>query len=204
MSDVEYGTDLPVFNWTRLNEGYQQAVGLARIILKATTPELGSGDKRSSAFLVDMNEVFERFVWTALRESLGLPRSVFPLESRGRPLFLDQRKRIKLEPDLSWWRDGRCIFVGDAKYKRVAASGVKHPDLYQMLAYTTATGLPRGLIIYAQGETEPTTHVVHLAGKSIEVRILDLDGSPQECLDRVALLANSIRLSARASAVDVA
>ena len=30
------------------------------------------------------------------------------------------------------------MLVGDLKYKRVNVEGVKHPDLYQLLAYATA------------------------------------------------------------------
>ena len=71
---------------------------------------------------------------------------------------------MPLYPDLSWWERGRCVFVGDVKYERTGAGGGRSPDLYQLLAYATAAGLPGGLLIYAAGEATPVAHrVVHAA-----------------------------------------
>lgn len=50
-----------------------------------------------------MNDVFEDFVVTALREALGLSDRVFRQASKGRNLFLDASQQVRLEPDLSWW-----------------------------------------------------------------------------------------------------
>ena len=159
----------------------------------AVVTDLRRGDRRASAFLINMNEVFERFVWEALRESLGLTEDTFPHEAKGRKLFLDQRKRITLEPDLSWWDRGKCVFVGDAKYKKVSIGGVKNPDIYQMLAYTTAANLPSGLLIYAKGEAPSASHSIPLAGKTIEVRTLDLDGTPEYSLRQIDEIAYEVR-----------
>ena len=57
---------------------------------------------------------------------------------------------------------------------------MKHPDIYQMLSYTTATGLDTRMLIYAKGEAEPVIHDIPMAGRSIEVRALDLSGAPDE------------------------
>ena len=119
-------------------------------------------------------------MWVALREALGLSERVFPFEAKARKLHLDAKKRVRLEPDLSWWEGRRCVWVGDAKYKRITVKGVKHPDIYQMLSYTTATGLDTGMLIYAKGEAEPVIHDIPMAGRSIEVRALDLSGAPDE------------------------
>ena len=160
VSDSDYGKVIPEFQWDRLNSRYQPAYELAKLVLRSTSPDLRRGDSRASAFLVNMNEVFERFVWEALRESLGLTKNTFPHEAKGRKLFLDQRKRIKLEPDLSWWDRGKCVFVGDAKYKKVSVRGIKNPDIYQMFAYTTSANLPSGLLIYAKGEAPSASHSI--------------------------------------------
>ncbi|MHB0960427.1 MAG: 5-methylcytosine restriction system specificity protein McrC [Pirellulaceae bacterium] len=140
---------------TRLNERYWGALELAKLILQASSIELRHGQHQASSFLVDMNQVFEDFVVIALRESLGLNERQFPQNARGRRICLDVASRVVLEPDLSWWQANRCCFVGDVKYKRVNAPGIKHPDLYQLLAYTVATDLPNGLLVYAAGEGEP-------------------------------------------------
>lgn len=100
---------------------------------------------------------------------------------------------MKLEPDLSWWDKGRCVFVGDAKYKLVGASGAKNPDVYQMLAYMTATGLSSGTVVYAAGEAEAADYFIPHAEKRVKVRILDLAQEPAAVLGDIDELAARIR-----------
>jgi 5-methylcytosine-specific restriction enzyme subunit McrC len=88
--------------------------------------------------------------------------------------------------------------VGDVKYKRVNAAGIKHPDLYQLLAYTIAADLPCGLLVYAAGEGEPITHEVVEVEKRLEVVTLDLSGGPDEILEQVRVVADRIHEIARA------
>jgi 5-methylcytosine-specific restriction enzyme subunit McrC len=184
---------LPEIVWTRLNARYRPAVELARLILRATSFDLAHGDVRSSSFLVDMNQLFEDFVVTALREELRVSARSFPQGSSSRALRLDRAGRVSLKPDISWWDGHVCRFVGDVKYKRVNAAGVQHPDLYQLLAYTVAADLPGGLLIYAAGEGEPARHdVVHI-GKQLEVVTLDLAGPPDEVLTQMREVAGRVR-----------
>jgi len=180
---------LPEIAWNRLNEHYGPAVDLARLILQAISFDLHHGDVTASAFLIDMNAVFESFVVTALREALRLSPQIFPGR---RQLCLDRGRAVRLEPDLSWWQGPTCLFVGDVKYKRVNATGIKHPDLYQLLAYTIAADLPSGLLLYAAGEGEPVTHEVVEVGKRLEVLTLDLSEAPDEILRQVESVAGRI------------
>jgi 5-methylcytosine-specific restriction enzyme subunit McrC len=184
---------LPTIVWTRLNERYRPAVQLATLILRATSFDLAHGGVRASAFLVDMNQVFEDFVVLALRDELRLSERVFPQGGWGRSLRLDEEHRITLLPDISWWEAGRAVFVGDVKYKRLREDQVKNADVYQVLAYTIAADLPGGLLIYAAGEREPSVHtVVHLS-KRIEIVTLDLRGTPDDVLAQVRELAVRVR-----------
>lgn len=201
---VEYVHAPPPPSFTRLTEHYRGAVELARLILDSSGFELRTGEVASHAFLIDMNKVFERFALVALREQLRLDESTFPAGALGRDLHLDQRfpPLIDLQPDLSWWEaDGTPSFVGDLKYKRTRVDEVKHADVYQLLAYTIATDLPSGLLIYAAGEAESGTHVVMHAGKRLEVRALDISGHPEDVRARVRELAARIR-EIRADALD--
>jgi 5-methylcytosine-specific restriction enzyme subunit McrC len=184
---------LPEIAWDRLNEHYRGAVELAKLILRSTSFDLGHGSIRASTFLIDMNEVFESFVAEALREALSLSPRSFPRGARGRSLWLDHGRAVRLEPDLSWWDGSACVFVGDLKYKRVGAQGIKYPDLYQLLAYTVAAGLSTGLLIYAAGEGEPVAHEVVEVGKRLEVITLDLSREPRELLAAIAELAERVR-----------
>jgi len=196
VSVVEYDRAPRVPPFTRLNEHYRGAVELACVILDGSTFDLRPGGVASHSFLIDMNRVFERFALVALREALQLDPRVFPAGASGRQLHLDTRVPpvIDLQPDISWWEfDGRPSFVGDLKYKRTQVDEVKHPDIYQLLAYTTAMNLPAGLLIYAAGEADSGTHIVRHAGKRLEVRTLDISGRPIDVLERVRALADRIR-----------
>jgi 5-methylcytosine-specific restriction enzyme subunit McrC len=184
---------LPSPTYTRLNERYRGAVELARLILAGSSIELAHGAVRAASFLIDMNQVFEDFLVTALRESLGFDERTLVQGGKGRQLHLDVARRIVLRPDISIWRGDRCRFVADAKYKKLEQGEFKHADLYQLTAYTIATALPGGMLIYAKGEAEPAVHeVVHL-GKRLEIVGLDLAGPPEAILAQVDVVAGRIR-----------
>ena len=177
---------------TRLNRHYERPLALARLILGDETIELSGQAVTSTGMLFDMAKVFESFVHVALREALGLSSKNFPKNSTGHGLYLDDNQRVPLRPDLSWWDRGRCVMVGDVKYKKTVDGKGKEPDLYQMLAYTTATQLDTGLLVYAAGESEPVTHTVSLAGKQLAVHTLTLSDEPEAILAEIGALADKI------------
>ena len=180
----------PEVRYSRLNEHYRPAVELARLIIEDSSLELFHGDVEGAAFLIDMNKVFERFLYVALREALGLSQRQWRSQAH---LDLDEGEHIKMNPDLSWWEGSQPLFVGDAKYKKLEPQGFRHADIYQMLAYCTAADLPSGLLVYAAGEDEPNSYRIKHAGKTIEVASLDLNGTPDEILKEVRSLADLVR-----------
>jgi 5-methylcytosine-specific restriction enzyme subunit McrC len=189
---------LDVVALDRLNAHYAPALSMATMIIRGRSLEAAAGETESTSLLFNMNTVFEDFVVETLREHLGLSAGAFPQNAVGKGLRLDEAGLIKLKPDLSWWESGRCVFVGDAKYKRLTGEGLKHADLYQLLTYTISTGLPSGLLVYAAGEAEPATHVVNNAGKRLVVTSMDLSGdlrSLRHETERIAALVQSVRLA---------
>ena len=189
--------DVPQVPFDRLNEHYRGVVTLARLVLRRGAFEADRGQVRASGFLMDMNQVFQEFVTVALREALGLSehefgeRFVFSLD---KPLP-GEKGRISLKPDLVWRDGSSCVFVGDAKYKRIRDERIPNADLYQLLAYTTALNLPGGLLVYAQDEDEreSATYTVRHSGKRLEVAALDLSGTLDQVLERVRELAGRVR-----------
>ena len=190
VSPVEFAPNrVPAVEIDRLNDHYRGVLVLSQLVLRHGAFEADRGAVRASGFLMDMNVVFQEFVTTALREALGVSERVF-LE-KNIP-SLDKDGRVRLKPDLTWWQGGSCVFVGDAKYKRMHDRHVPNADLYQLLAYTTALGLPGGMLIYAQGEAEPLVHEVRRSGKRLEVAALDLSGTLEQVLARVQSLAGRV------------
>jgi 5-methylcytosine-specific restriction enzyme subunit McrC len=189
VSDSRYSPRrLPEIALTRLNRHYQTPIELAKLILRNSSVELRAGRATIGQFLVNMNDLFEEFVYAAIGRRL--PPG--PLWVRGKPLFLDAGRRVRMEPDLSWWQGGRCIFVGDAKYKRTG-SGENH-DLYQLLAYCIATGRSQGLLLYAEA-AGPVAHIVEEDGVSLRVEGVDL-GAPlpklEARIDEIAALVTQM------------
>lgn len=189
--------DLPAFTYSRLDEHYRPAVELARLIIENTSLELFQGKVVGAAFLIDMNKVFERFLYVALGEALGFPNREWKHEEN---LALDEDSRIRMKPDLSWWPSGSAtnrvqpLFVGDAKYKWIEPREFHNDDIYQILAYCTAANLSYGLLVYVGVGTSSTYRIKH-AGKTIEVASLDLAGTPETILAGVGRLADRVRYS---------
>jgi 5-methylcytosine-specific restriction enzyme subunit McrC len=183
---------VPDVSFDRRTEHYRAAIGLARLILSGMSFDLEAGGVAASAFLIDMNKVFEDFVVEALRDTLGASPRIVVQGAAGKRLFLDVAQRISLKPDVSIWAGDRCRFVGDVKYKRIRADEFPNADLYQLTAYAIATGLPGGMLIYAAGPEEGAVHeVVHL-GKRLELVPLDLRADPQTILAQVSALGSRI------------
>ena len=195
----------PEIRYTRLDEHYRPAVELARLIIESSSLELFAGRVSGASFLINMNVVFEQFLYVALGEALGVGNDQW---KRGKVLKLDEDGRIDLEPDLCWWSPGyagsgpRPRFVGDAKYKKLDAPGFKHADIYQMLAYSIAADLPSGLLIYAGGEDSDSEYRINHAGKVIEVATLNLTGTPEDILGEVDHLAERIRAHVRVPSLE--
>lgn len=186
----DYRRGAPEVRYTRLNSHYRPAVELARLIIDNSSLELFHGEVAGASFLLDMNKVFEQFLFVALREALGLPEREW---RSGERLTLDVDGKIRLYPDLSWWSGGSCRFVGDAKYKRITPTGFPNADIYQMLAYCTAADLPSGLLVYAAGESEPGVYRIRKADKVIDVDSLDLKGQPEDILTEVKRIAEKVK-----------
>ncbi len=193
VSYVEFPpSGVPEVPFDRLNEHYRGVVTLARLVLRRGAFEANRGEVRASGFLMDMNQVFQEFVTVALREALKVPERELCSPKEMPRVTLAEGNRVRLEPDLSWWNGGVCTFVGDVKYKSIDSSS-RIADLYQLLAYTTALNLPGGLLIYAEGEPVPPTYLVRYAHKKLHVAVLDISGTLEEVLERVARLAATVR-----------
>ena len=138
--------------FTRLNEHYKPALRLARLVLENLTLQDAIGETQASSFMLDMNELFERFVTERLRRALRGRLAVKDQQTS----HLDAERRVAIRPDLTFGSSGSTRFVADIKYKLTDDSaGGPNADLYQLLAYTTALDLPEGMLIYCLDADEP-------------------------------------------------
>jgi 5-methylcytosine-specific restriction enzyme subunit McrC len=203
VSDTRFDRrSLPTFSYNRLNERYRQPLELARLIVQNTSPELRAGDVSTIALTFDMNVVFEDFIFAAMGDSLSAFGEPAERWCHGRSVALDEATLLEPEPDLSLWRGGRCVFVGDAKYKVTGKGAID--DLYQLLAYCTATDLREGLLIYAEQPAGPMTHRVVHGGPQLHVEAVNVEAPTEMLLARCRELAGRVLNIAAASERELA
>ncbi|TDV52210.1 McrBC 5-methylcytosine restriction system component [Actinophytocola oryzae] len=91
---------------TRLNERYQYALHLARLILHGSSAELGETDVSVSGFLLTMHRIFEDFICATLTEELTKYRGYTDIQ---RDIYLDEGNQVTIT--LTWFgtpaRSGR-------------------------------------------------------------------------------------------------
>jgi len=138
--------------FSRLNEHYRPALRLARLVLANLTLQDVLGETQASSFMLDMNELFERFVTERLRRAL---RGRLDVKGQHQDR-LDEERYVTIKPDLLFSANGTPRFVADIKYKLTddTAAG-RAADYYQLLAYTTALDLPEGVLIYCLDANRP-------------------------------------------------
>lgn len=190
---------IPKVHFTHLNRHYERSILLARMILSATSFELGDGRIYAPGLLINMNWVFEEFVRVALAEALHEPASRF---GKGRLDFYrsdTEPTPTGVAPDLMWTPYGAPVFVGDAKYKRRTDENMCNADLYQMLAYIIAADLPSGMLIYPENknEVEATKLSIVNIGRTIEICTIDISAEPRDILASVASIAACVRKMAK-------
>lgn len=177
------------FVYGRLNAEYEPIHHLCALFLRGASVSEHAGGTQFRTFLLDMNQLFEHFVTEALR--LRAPRG---LDLSGQyATHLDRDRRVAIRPDLLVSRHGRPTLVADCKYKRVREDTVHHHDVYQTLAYCTALGLDRGMLLYPKHEA-PDLAAIAIRNRDIVIRqvALDLGGAPSDLTAACDALADTV------------
>lgn len=196
---MEEVSDLPVrgdgldrITFTRLNEHYRPALSLARLLLDNLTLVDQKGGTPAACFMVDMNDLFERFITERLARALSGRLAV----EAQTWTHLDACRRVGMRPDLVFRRprSGAVVYAGDIKYKLTEDAFGNNADYYQLLAYTTALDLPEGVLIYCRSDVgRPAREItVRHAGKKLHVRAVDLAGTPAQVAKEIEHLADWI------------
>lgn len=105
------------FRWDRSTERFRIAFELARRLLKGRGHEMESGDADTFVFLVNMADVFEDYVGAVLAAHF---RTEITTQHTLGTLFKLPKGGIFQTADYVWHLGG-TLFIGDAKYKHLAA-----------------------------------------------------------------------------------
>ncbi|GAB2776629.1 McrBC 5-methylcytosine restriction system component [Nocardioides salsibiostraticola] len=173
-----------------LNDHYGPALKLCRLVLEGLGLTHAAGGLEGRSFLVNMNDLYERWVGAELTRRLWPDLEV---EEQDRTA-LSTKGTVLMKPDLVFRRDGQIVFVADLKYKLTASGIGKGSDYYQLLAYATVLRLNRGLLIYCQSEETPDRQItVAGGGQHLHTHSLPLAGAWTAVEAGLDELATSIR-----------
>ena len=165
------GAAIDRFRYNRFNEDYRPIHQLCRLFLEGNSLSEQLGVMDSRIFLLDMNELFEKFVTQLLISAACGRLSVEPQFG----LHLDQEEKVAMHPDILVRYDGAPALVADCKYKRTEPESYKNHDYYQVLSYCIATGVERGILLYPVDRvTTDDTVQVKNAGITIEQMTINL------------------------------
>lgn len=189
--------DLEWMSYTRRNEHYRPAHALASLLLRrlAVRDLLTPGGTRSFAFLIDMNELFERFVTRLVTDALRADNIYVHAQRRDRSIVkhdITDRTYSAIIPDLlleGRYRGDLIRLPVDAKYKLYDTKKLNEADVYQAFFYAFAYAaetdrrhLARAVILYPRstdGSDAALRVETHMG--SITARIqafgVDIDGA---------------------------
>jgi|GEM_PF-2143131 len=177
-------------HYHRLNDDYRLIHGLCRLFLEGSSISENVGAIRFRGFLLDMNQLFERFVTQAFRScSESAEFSIVPQEESELSDSLSTQA-VYIRPDVIVRRGERVVAVVDAKYKKITGPYKNH-DLYQMVAYGTALACGSTYLYYPATESD-FEGAIFLKNSSITIEIRCLDIENKHCVDLAEESANNL------------
>ena len=123
---------------TRLNEHYADAMRLSRLVLQAMSLSHEAGDQQAHSLMVDMDDLFRRWILQELDLRLAPDLRIDADED----VWLDEGRAVTMAPDLIVRRGAQVVLVGDATYSMGADGYLASRDYLKLVAYTTAMGQP--------------------------------------------------------------
>lgn len=183
-------------HFTRLNAHYRPALKLSRLALGSSSLLDQAGCTAANSFLIDMNDLFQRFVESRLRRLLRGRLDVVAEPT----VWLGRGQQIRMLPDLVFEKKRSITYVGDVKYK-VTDTG-RNEDYYQLLAYVTALGLREGVLIYCaeSGQPLPRRVEVRNSGALLHAHPIRASGRIEAVEASLAELADWIAVRAELGA----
>lgn len=143
--------DLDGLLYDRLNDDYRILHALCRFFLDYSSPIYTQGDYETLPFLVNMNQLFEKFVASWLQTHLPPPYTVKIQED----LTVGKTGQLRVNPDLVIYEAAeRPLMVLDTKYKIPDTPAAD--DVYQVAFYASnGLGCQQAILVYPQRLARP-------------------------------------------------
>ncbi len=158
--------------YNRLNQDYEPLHALCRFFLEHTGPTHQMGDRSMLPILVNMERLFELFVFEWLKTHLPPALSIIPQESV--TFQMGQQVTIRIDITISDDTTGNTCFVLDTKYK--APDQPAADDVEAVVAYAVAKDCRDAILIYPAPLPNPISGYF---GANIRVRsvVFNLSGN---------------------------
>jgi 5-methylcytosine-specific restriction enzyme subunit McrC len=176
-------------------EAYRPLLDLCGLLLAGLAPGEAAGGAGAPAFLLDMEQAFEgyltRGVVAALARSQHVTVEAQATRTVSRPAA--GQPDVTLRPDLLIGAGGRPALAVDAKWKRPPKGALVTADLYQVLAYCTALGLGKGVLVYPGRRDRAWEYEFPHTSIRVAVHTLRVAGPRRACARSLRRLARSLR-----------
>ncbi len=167
---------LSKIRFTRLNERFKVAFNLAKIILFG----FNGLEDEIIGFFVDMNELFEKYVYRAVEKSFPEFKVEYQKSLDGL-IYRDGKPMLNPTPDIVVFDGDKIRLIIDAKYKEVINDRGLVPqsgDIYQAYAYSSLGNCDVVLVYPKYGEFNKSLDKIDFTffnGKKLIVLPFDLD-----------------------------
>lgn len=185
-NDVEYKSvdinKLDCIHFNRLNQRFKTSFEIAILLLKQSIP-LFSQDKKSFAFLFDMNILFEKFIARIVKE----------LDDNAKIQNQDNFNDLILKPDIILQNQ-----IIDTKYKKIKSiEDIKQSDKLQAFAYGVNYGVHNVMLLYPRHLDEIKYDLV--LGKDnkkveLKIRSIDLNFNENDFEEYIEEIKNRVEL----------
>ena len=164
----------------RLNLHYEAPLRICRLIAACRSVSESAGVVPISAFLIDMNLLFQDYVAGYLRTYLEKTSKLrLGIQIPGKLNHPGQWRDLHVWADLVLYRNEVPKALLDTKYRDIGLKGVKDSEVYQVVAYAHAYQLQKVALVYPS--TDDRERHYRIKGTDIELRTfsIDLRGGPK-------------------------
>ncbi len=138
---------------SRKATSYQEALGMAKMIILNYSPDIQGGDQQMLALMFDMNKLWEEYVYRML---LKVNQSKWSVSYQNSKHFWETRA-IKPDIVITDRVSKKVRYIIDTKWKIIKANDPADDDLKQMYAYNMYWGNQRSMLLYPGANQEKET-----------------------------------------------
>lgn len=181
-TSTDYKSDFAKYVPDRNMKDYSTALLWSRVFLMGKSFTSFAGSEVALALLFPMETLFESYIATLLKKTLGYTDFSVSAQDKTYYLFDEPGKKFLMRPDIVVKRkaDG-AIFILDTKWKILADSkanyGISQADMYQMYAYQKKYGAENVTLLYPQTEKMLVDENIEFSsqdGVTVRVKFIDL------------------------------